>query len=35
MRAAVRTHSVIEALMLLGYSLVDVVRDRLATMRRA
>jgi hypothetical protein len=35
MRATVRTNSLIEVLMLLGYSLVEVVRDRLATARRA
>ena len=35
MRAALKPHSLIEAIMLLGYSLVDVLRDRLATARRA
>jgi hypothetical protein len=35
MRATVRTHSLIEAIMLVGYSLVAVVRDRLTTARRA
>jgi hypothetical protein len=34
MRVALRPHSLIETVMLLGYSLVDVVRARLATARR-
>jgi len=34
MRATVRPHSLIEAIMFLGYSLADVVRSALATARR-
>lgn len=34
MRATVRPRSLIEVIMLLGTTLVDVVRDRLATLRR-